>query len=169
MRYDNQCWCRVFCCYGYSWVHVGVGPSWLRTGKWGRSLHEHNFKISYSTLVCCLQCISQTLCIPNIELKYFDNIPIIIIIIIIVTSTGNKKLKYKRTRYHLCNAIHRHAFILLYGNLAFILLQLGLDFGTLAVGKKEVSVPCQLTSLPPLNRKVSVSSEVWLRFVRLTG
>ncbi|XP_022791463.1 uncharacterized protein LOC111330786 [Stylophora pistillata] len=38
--------------------------------------------------------------------------------------------------------------------------QLGLDFGTTGVGKKEVSVPCQLTSLPPMNRKASISSEV---------
>lgn len=37
--------------------------------------------------------------------------------------------------------------------------QLGLDFGTTGVGKKEVSVPCQLTSLPPMNRKASISSE----------
>lgn len=40
------------------------------------------------------------------------------------------------------------------------LYQLGLDFGTIGVGKKEVSMPCQLTSLPPLNRKASISSEV---------
>lgn len=41
--------------------------------------------------------------------------------------------------------------------------QLGLDFGTIGVGKKEVSMPCQLTSLPPLNRKASISSEHSLR------
>lgn len=41
--------------------------------------------------------------------------------------------------------------------------QLGLDFGTNGVGKKEVFVPCQLTSLPPMNRKASISSEHSLR------
>ncbi|RMX41048.1 hypothetical protein pdam_00003288 [Pocillopora damicornis] len=40
---------------------------------------------------------------------------------------------------------------------------LGLDFGTNGVGKKEVFVPCQLTSLPPMNRKASISSEHSLR------
>ena len=39
-------------------------------------------------------------------------------------------------------------------------LQLGLDFSCIGANNKEVSVPCQLTSLPPLNRKASISSEV---------
>ncbi|KAL9959343.1 hypothetical protein ACROYT_G032657 [Oculina patagonica] len=49
------------------------------------------------------------------------------------------------------------------GNVSQEYYPLGLDFGTIGVGKKEVSMPCQLTSLPPLNRKASVASEQSLK------
>ncbi|XP_068758844.1 uncharacterized protein [Montipora capricornis] len=42
--------------------------------------------------------------------------------------------------------------------------QLGLDFSSIGANRKEVSLPCQLTSLPPLNRRASVSSEHLERF-----
>ncbi|XP_074613691.1 uncharacterized protein LOC141873555 isoform X3 [Acropora palmata] len=37
--------------------------------------------------------------------------------------------------------------------------QLGLEFSSIGANRKEVSLPCQITSLPPLNRRASESSE----------